>query len=392
MSRILITDGRSKASLAIVRSLGKRGIEVTASDDRKINLTFFSRYVKRRVIYPSPEEYPNFFVSQMYDLVKMKKYEMIIPVRDATTILFSKYKNKFSNFTKIPIPNYETLMKGRDKAQTVKIAMENNIPCPKTYFIEKREDINKIKNKLEFPVLIRPRESSGSRGIVYVDSPENFVHKYKNVRGKFGAVMIQEYIPHGGGHYSVCALFNQYSEPRASFVYREIRQYPITGGPATFSESVERPDVIKYTLKLLKAINWYGVAHADFMIDERDKKPKLLEINPRFWTSLNLAILSGVDFPYLLYKMAIDGDVKPVNHYRIGMKMRVLPEDLLCFLSTPSKFKKLSEFITFNCVGDAILSIDDIGPAFGVMLESIISLLSKERREHVFNRGWTNKK
>ena len=136
-------------------------------------------------------------------------------------------------------------------------------------------------------------------------------------------------------------------------------------------------------------MNWYGVAHADFIIDERDKKPKLLEINPRFWTSLNLAILSGIDFPYLLYKLAIDGDIKPVNNYQVGVKMRVLPEDFLCFLSTPNKFKKLPEFITFKGTGDAILSLDDPGPIIGIILESIISLLSEERRAHVFNRGWT---
>lgn len=40
MSRVLVTDGRSKSSVAIVRSLGKKGIEVTASNDEKINPTF----------------------------------------------------------------------------------------------------------------------------------------------------------------------------------------------------------------------------------------------------------------------------------------------------------------------------------------------------------------
>jgi len=389
MSRVFVTDGRSKASVAIVRSLGKKNIEVTASNDRKINPTFLSKYVKNRVIYPSPEKTPDLFISEMYKLIKKERYEVVIPVRDATTILFSKYKNKFSNFTKMPIPNYEVIMKGRDKAQTVKIAIENGIPCPETYFVDD-EDINKMKSNLKYPVLIRPKESSGSRGIVYVDSPEKLMYEYKKVQSQYDGVMIQEYIPHGGEHYSVCALFNQYSEPRASFVYKEIRQYPITGGPATFSESTERLDVLKYTLKLLKAMNWYGVAHADFMIDEGDKKPKLLEINPRFWTSLNLAILSGVDFPYLLYKMAIEGDVKSVNNYQIGVKMRVLPEDILCFLCTPNKFKKLPEFITFNGIGDAILSLDDPCPAVGVILESIISFLSKEQRAHAFNRGWSS--
>lgn len=389
MPKVLVTDGRSKASLAIVRSLGKKKVDVTAANDYLINPTFFSKYAKNHVIYPSPEKHPDLFIAEMYKLIKKEKFNVVIPVRDASTMLFSKYKNIFSNYTNMPIPNYDAIITGRDKAQTVKVAMENNIPCPETYFIE-NEDVNKIKARLKFPVIIKPRESSGSRGIVYVESAERFIDEYKKVRCYYEKIMVQEYIPHGRGHYSACALFNQNSEPRASFVYKEIRQFPITGGPATFSESVERADIIRYFLKLLKAMKWQGVAHADFLIDPRDNKPKLLEINPRFWTSLNLAILSGVDFPYLLYKMGIEGDVKPVNNYRIGVKMRVLPEDLLCFLSTPNRFKKISEFMTFN--SDAVLSFDDPSPSIGLILNSITSYLNKEQRAHVFSRGWNNKK
>ena len=96
--------------------LGGQGlIEVIAANDRKINPTFLSKYVKNRVIYPSPEKTPNLFISEMYKLIGKERYDVVIPVRDATTILFSKYKNKFSNFTKMPIPNYEVVMKGRDK-------------------------------------------------------------------------------------------------------------------------------------------------------------------------------------------------------------------------------------------------------------------------------------
>ena len=40
----------------------------------------------------------------------------------------------------------------------------------------------------------------------------------------------------------------------------------------------------------------------EFRIDSRDGVPKIMEVNPRFWGSLQLSILSGVDFPYLLYK------------------------------------------------------------------------------------------
>jgi len=385
MSNVFVTDASKRESLAIVRSLAKKGIEVTAGENRRICCSFFSKYVKNRVIYPNPDKNPFLFIQNIYELVKKDKYDVILPVDDPTTILFSKYKDKLSKYTKVPVASYNTIMKGRDKAQTIKIAIENDIPCPKTYFVED-SNIEKIKNEIAFPIVIKPRESSGARGIVYVNSsPEEFTHKYKRVRNQYGPVLIQGYIPHTGDHYSVCALFNHDSEPRATFVYKEIRQYPITGGPATFAVSVEKPDVLKYTLKVLKVRDWYGVAHIDFVIDERDKKPKLLEVNPRFWSSLELAILSGVDFPYLLYKVAVNGDVKAVTKYRTGVKLRFLAGDILWFSSTKNKLKALPEFIKFrdDNMGYAICSLDDPKPLIGFMLDNFISVMKYiKKRTH----------
>lgn len=386
--RVLVTDGSKRECIAIVRSLGKKGIDVISGEDRRICCSFFSKYVKNRVIYPNPEKNPFSFMQSIYELVKKDKYDVIFPVADPTTILFSKYKDKLSKYTKVPVASYDTIMKGRDKAQTIKIAMENDIPCPRTYFVE--GGIEKIKNEVEFPIVIKPRESSGSRGIVYINSPlEEFMSEYKKVRNQYGPVLIQEYIPHSREHYNVSALFNRDSELRAVFVLKKIRQYPVSGGPVTFAVSVEKPDVLKYAIKLLKAMDWYGVAEVELIMDERDKKPKLLEVNPRFWSPLELAILSGVDFPYLLYKMAMDGDVEPVTKYKTGVKLRFLVGDILWLLSTPKKLNALPEFIKFRAdnLGYAICSLDDPKPMIGFILDNFLSMMRKEGREHAFDRG-----
>lgn len=386
MTCVLVTDASKRETLAIVRSLSKKGIAVTVGEDRKLCCSFFSKYIKNKIIYPNPAENPFSFIKSIYELVKRSKYDVIFPVDDQTTILFSKYKDKLSKYTKVPVADYETIMKGRDKAKTIKIAMENGIPCPKTYFVDDIEEIR--KDEIEFPVVIKPRESSGARGIAYVNSLEELMREYKKVKKRYGTPLIQEYIPHNGGHYSVCALFNHDSEPRAIFVYKELRQYPITGGPATFSVSVEKTDVLKYAIKLLKAMKWYGVAHLDFLIDSRDKKPKLLEVNPRFWSSLELAILSGVDFPYLLYKMALDGDVETVTKYETGIKLRFLVGDILWLLGTKNKLKALPEFLKFmdGSIGYAIWSLDDPKPIVGFILDNLLCMIKKDRREHILRQ------
>ena len=68
----------------------------------------------------------------------------------------------------------------------------------------------------------------------------------------------------------------------------------------------------------------------EFKKDPRDGQCKLMEINPRFWGSLELSVLSGVNFPYLLYRMETEGDIEPVIDYKEGIRCRwLLPGDIV---------------------------------------------------------------
>ena len=388
MNKVLVTDGRSRASLAIVRSLGKRGIKVT-SGEAFVCSSFYSKYTDKKLVYPAPDKQPDLFLKRIIETIKNDMYDVIIPVRDDANLILSKHKKELSRFTRIPIADYNTLMKGRDKAQTLKIAMDNDIPCPQTYFIDGDDDLREIMKDLKFPVVIKPHRSSGSRGIKYVQSPKELLQAYGDVQNQYGEAMVQEFIPQGGA-YGVSMLFN-HGEPRAIFAHKRLREYPNSGGPSTLRESVRFPEIEEYATTLLEALDWHGVAMVEFRVDQRDGKPKLMEINPRFWGSLQLAISSGVDFPYLLYKMAMDGDVEPVFEYKTGVKVRwLLLGDILWFLGiqNSNKLKALPEFLKFRGMRYDVLSFRDPMPALGAILEGIKSMTLKERRNHAFDRGW----
>lgn len=87
-------------------------------------------------------------------------------------------------------------------------------------------------------------------------------------------------------------------------MHKRIRELYTMGGPSTCAISVYDPKLLDYGLKILGALNWHGIAMVEFKKDSKDGTFKLMEINPKFWGSLDLAIASGIDFPYLLYKMA----------------------------------------------------------------------------------------
>ncbi len=294
----------------------------------------------------------------MLNLVKSDHYDVIFPVTDATVIPIVKHKQEFSKHTIVPFADYQTLTKASDKAQTLKIAIKNDIPCPKTYFVNGQGDLEKVMEEIDYPVVIKPRTSFGARGVVLCESANDLRLKYKRVYAEYGASLVQEYIP-PGDEIGVYVLFNFDSEPCAVTVQRRIRSYPVSGGPSTLRETIMDKKLVEIAFELLKILKWQGVAMVEFRVDPRDGVPKLMEINPRFWGSLQLSILSGVDFPYLLYKLVTEGYVEPNLDYKTGVKCRwLLPGDMLWFFSAPNKLRNVKEFIKFNTNYD-ILSWDD---------------------------------
>ncbi len=371
-------------SLAIIRSLGKAGLHVTAGEETRFATGMFSKYCKDTIVYPNPkntEKFTDFLLKK----VKENDYEVVFPVTDATVVPLVKQKKLFSKYTIIPFPDYNIFIKALDKGKTIKAAIENNIPCPKTYFIEDMRDLDEIKDRLNYPLIIKPRIGFGSRGISLCRSKDDLIAQYFQVFKDFGPSLIQEYIPKGD-EIGVYTLFNFDSEPRAVCVQRRIHSYPISGGPSTLRETIKNPELVDIAFRLLKAIDWVGVAMVEFRVDSRDNIPKLMEINPRFWGSLQLSILSGTNIPYLLYKLVTEGDIKPVMDYQIGLKCRwTLPGDILWYLSSPNKLKNLHEFLDFN-VNDDIMSFDDPAPTLGFMLAAAHYMFDKDMWKFIIRK------
>lgn len=387
MSNVLVLDEGSRPAIAVVRSLGRKGINVTIATERgEKTPASLSKYVSKRIPYYPYESSSDIFVKRLIANLKENAYDMVIPIGEGTTGMVSKYKDILLQYTNIPVPDHDTWIKAKDKAQTLKVAMDLGIPCPITYFNEVM-DVNEIEEDFKFPLIIKPRMSYGSLGITYVNTPDEFMNKYNEVRKLFGIPLVQEYIPQGYGGYGVSMLFNN-GKHRAIFAHKRLREYPITGGPSTLRESIRLEAIEEYATKILKTLNWHGIAMVEFRGDPRDMKFKLMEINPRFWGSLPLAIYAGVDFPHLLYNMCIDGDIKPVFNYRIGVRARWLAGDILWLLSYPNKLKAFIEFLKpekDTCFD--LVSLDDPKPAIGEIISGLWSLTNRDRRLQMFNRG-----
>lgn len=382
---ILVTDAQLRHSLAIIRSLGKKGLPVMAGDCERISTGFFSKYSKKRVVYPDPEEDEKGFSDFIFQLVQREKIEMIIPVSDKVLIPLARRKEELEKYTILPAADYETIMKARDKERTLRIAQEIGFPMPKTYFVAEERDLEQVK---EYPVILKPRFSSGSRGIVLCKNFQELKEGFQKQSREYGPLLIQEFIAQGQdvGYY---ALFGKNSQPVAWTIQKRLRSYPISGGPSTFRETINHPEIKELGEKILRYLNWQGVAMVEFKIDQRDGKPKLMEVNPRFWGSLALSVAAGIDFPYLLYSLYTGKEVPASvqTQYRVGVKSRwLLPGDILWFFSAPKTWKNFKAFFSFKGMHEDIICRDDWKPIVGFFLASLTYLFSSKKRRFVFRK------
>lgn len=387
MGRVLILDGMWNKSLAAVRSFGRKGFYVTAGERTRLATAIFSKYCKRRLIYSSPVTTPDDFLKDLEDELRKESYDVVFPMEFSTQVLLTDTASRprIERYTRLPFPDANIAKKVHDKAFIMQYARERGFGIPTTFVVNDIEQLEKIARKIPYPALIKPRNSSGSRGIVYVKEKEELRTLYLKVHKQYPFPIIQEYIPDGGEVYGVGLLLNFKSETRASFVYKRLRSHPVSGGPSTLRESVKREDVREIAESLMKSLQWTGIAHVEFKIDPRDGKPKLLEVNPRFWGSLQLAIESGIDFPFLLYKMAMEGDIEPVMDYNVGVKCRwLIPGDLLHFIKTPARFRLKPSFFDFK-IKDDIISLKDPLPIIG-RLASVLTFLYDKEMKCLLNR------
>jgi len=361
-------DARGNIGLSIIRSLGSKDIEVVAGDSFCFTTGSLSKYCADSLIYPSPEKDMEKFQKFILNEVKKKNYDLLIPVYEYSVIPISLIKEKLENYTKVAVESFDKLDKTLDKSKTVKIVERCGVPFPRTIIVEDVNNIKTLSREIKFPVVIKPRRKvffvGKSMKIAritrenYVWNPKKLVSTYLKIASRLTELpMLQEYV-HGDG-YGVEMLIND-GEEKAIFAHRRLREYPASGGASCLRESIVDKDKFSKARKIMKALEWNGVA----MIEFRDDK--FIEVNGRFWGSLALAIRAGLDFPYLLYEMEMNRKTDSVLKYRLGVKQRALfPMDIMWFLETGKVFEFLKSF----SIHDDILSLTDPLPTIGAIRE-----------------------
>jgi predicted ATP-grasp superfamily ATP-dependent carboligase len=330
---VLVTDGNERAALAVTRGLGQAGIPVVVGAESRSTLAGASRYCRRKWLYPSPLVQPREFIQSINDAVQAENLSCIISVTDATTQVLAERREELGSaaVTIPPVDSYDLVS---DKYRLMKLAQQLEIPIPDSLFVPDGNVLALAEAIRTYPVAVKPGRSlirvdgRWHRTVVhFASSREELVELYGRVPYLRYPSLIQRRVE--GAGMGVFGLFQE-GKPCALFAHRRLREKPPAGGVSVLRESIalQRP-MVDYAVRLLEHVKWNGVAMVEFKTDRQSGEPVLMEINGRFWGSLQLAIDAGLNFPHLLYQAARGLPVSlPDQSYRVGIKSRWLLGDL----------------------------------------------------------------
>jgi predicted ATP-grasp superfamily ATP-dependent carboligase len=322
-ARVIITSSRSLMALVAAHSLGKRGVEVIGADCVAPTMLSFSKYALANEKYHRHTDNPEAFLDDMDAIID--KYQpdddrpyVLMPVFHENYLII-QHKERFEKKIRVATPDKSMLEKVHPKDNLALTAKNLDVNIPETALPESESEMEEALKNIGIPCLVKPRDSSGGRGIYKVETENELKQRFQEIKDDFGdPPLIQALVE--GKEYCHTVVYD-HGHSGASGAYRNLHSYPADFGSGALREAIDPELFDKETEPLLKHVGWNGVAEIDYLWDgNKDHKPWLIEVNPRFWAGMFHSVQSGVDYPWLNFHLFAYGKLPEEKSWQISGK------------------------------------------------------------------------
>jgi D-aspartate ligase len=298
--------------LGVIRALGMMGVPVIAVTYENVDMGFVSKYVRHILFAPHPEKSESEFINLLVDKTRFLGDSLLIPADDATLGVVSRHKTYLEKYFIVACTEWEITERVIDKHYTYALANSIGVPAPWTLSPESEADLDKLKEQISYPCLVKPRQSHQyferfRRKLVRVASPDEMRAAFREADQAGLKVLLQEWIPGDDTH---GINYNSYfwdHRPLIEFTAEKVRLSPPGSGVPCVVQSKVIPEVLEPARKILKALKFYGYSCMEFKRDARDGTYKFMEVNGRHNRSTLLAVRCGINFPWIMYMHLTQG-------------------------------------------------------------------------------------
>ena len=308
----IVTDVHYRMSLALIRDLAQGGVEViTCEQDRCRDsrtspaLGALSRYVSRHVWLPGGTDGLEALLSLCRETGLGRDCRpALLPAGAATLALIAENRERFEPLCGLCVPTAEQLDLLNSKPRLAALAARLGVPLPES--MAPGEDLDRFLDRQGLPCVIKPAcgeklgLTAAARYAVASTREEARAawERFSRLAGE--PPVVQGYLP---GRALGCSVLARSGQAMAAICHQRVREYPVSGGPSSCCQCVEREDIRTYAARLTAETGLTGLAMFEFK-EDRDGAPRLLECNPRVWGTFPLTRVSGSGIPLLWCALA----------------------------------------------------------------------------------------
>jgi len=336
------------SSLACARSLSGRGRRTILVSEDESAEAFRSRYCDESVVVPSPSRNAVAYKNALLDLARRLDVRTVLPVREKDVYVLSESRDQFADYVGTPWPEFDALRTVQDRIRLYDAAHEVGVSTPETHLLTDCTDWSRpwiLKGRYSVLPTERDERTTGERNRNIGEEARGLARppttRYlpagerpdvdRAVADMHHEPIVQEYLP-STDEYGFFALYDE-GESVATFQHRQIRGIHYSGGASAFRRAVEIPELERLGTRLLDHLDWHGVAMVEFLRNPETGEFELMEVNPRFWSSLPFTVQAGADFPYYAWLLA-EGERESIDcDYEVGAAGHLLSGEASHLLS-----------------------------------------------------------
>jgi predicted ATP-grasp superfamily ATP-dependent carboligase len=301
--RVLVTDGEMSKSLAVLRSVAGDGVSVGVTSRFPVSPAGVSRHADASHWVRTRD--PVAYVDALDRIGRAGDYDQLIPVGGWSFEVVSDHRERLGLPVDRILPSREAMRVAVDKRATHALACRKGVPVPATVSVADVNELERARDTVGSPTVLKTGVETEPRYVRVTDSLEELRTAYREYRrGHESDPVVQEYLPGVGRGYFTLFFDGEFV---GGYGHRRIREYPPEGGASACAESLQDEELRRHSVGLLSALDWNGVAMVEFK-EDNDGRPRLVEVNPKFWGSLDLGVASGMNFPRALLERTAGRD------------------------------------------------------------------------------------
>jgi len=299
--------------LGVVRSLGENGIEVVGLDSNYFAIGKYSKYLRKFYKVTDPSVSERGFINDLILLGNKEKIKpLLVPTNDVWSVAISRYKKELERYFIVYNPDCSVIESIINKKIFGSIMTKIGVKTPHTYEINSFADIYKLKDRLVFPLIIKPNSRMNvnrnldvtklynANRLITINSFEE-IHQYVKLINNYDFIIQQKNEGLSNRMYTVGIYADQTSNVLGVFCGRKVRGYPAEYGDCYAGESLWVDSLVDISKKVIKEIGFTGIAELEFKHNEIDNEYYLIEMNPRTWSWIGITPHTGVNLPLIAY-------------------------------------------------------------------------------------------